>query len=55
MVPPVLLRFLIPLALVAVVLVAAATAGRKPARNGSVHKTACVHSDRQLASAGCRP
>jgi hypothetical protein len=50
-----LLRFLIPLALAAVVLVAAATAGHKPAPNGSVHQTACLHSGRQLASVGCRP
>jgi hypothetical protein len=47
-----LLRFLIPLALAAVVIVAAATAGR---RSGpSVRHNACVHSDRQLESVACR-
>jgi hypothetical protein len=43
------LRLLIPLALVAVVLLAAATA-----QSGHVAKsTACAHSERQLASLGC--
>jgi hypothetical protein len=55
MVPPVLLRFLIPVALAAVVIVAAATAGHKPGSNRSVRPIACVHSDRVLASVGCRP
>jgi hypothetical protein len=40
---------LIPLALVAVVLLAAATTPRGKVAN----KTACAHSERQLASLGC--
>jgi hypothetical protein len=46
---------LIPLALAAVIVVAAATAGQRSVPNKSVHNSACVHSDRQLASAACRP
>jgi hypothetical protein len=41
---------LIPLALVAVVILAAATAS--PGHNA--RKTACAHSERQLASVACK-
>jgi hypothetical protein len=50
----VLLRFLIPLALAAVVVVAAATTGHRAVSNKNARHSACVHSDRQLASAACR-
>jgi hypothetical protein len=43
------LRLLIPLALVAVVILAVAAAPRAHVTN----RTACAQSDRQLASLGC--
>jgi putative copper export protein len=49
----VLVRFLIPFALAAVVIVAAATAGHRAVSNKNVSQGTCVHSDRQLASAAC--
>jgi hypothetical protein len=48
------LRFVIPLALFVVVLVAAATVPAHRARDKTVRHSACVQSDRQLASAACR-
>jgi hypothetical protein len=44
------LKFLIPVALAAVVLFAAATA---PGGH-SARKTACAHAERQLASVACK-
>jgi hypothetical protein len=50
----VLLRLLIPLALAAVIVVAAATAGHRTVQSKNVRGSACVQSDRQLASVACR-
>jgi hypothetical protein len=51
----VLLRFLIPLTLAAVVVIAAATAPRhRVTPSKSAGQPACVHSDRQLAAIACR-